>query len=105
MTVSPYRIKTKKEFIEEFGQGWRMVVDFNYHGRMDYLLGEPVDVPDDCIAEDGSVVDSFLIPAPYGADYWAINEKMVTNDTRSKRVKHIIGNIKDRIKNEEGSIV
>ena len=35
-----YRVKTKKEFIEEFGADWRNSVGFYFVHGMDYLLGK-----------------------------------------------------------------
>jgi len=37
-----YRIKTKQEFIDEFGENWRNV-KYGYVEEMDYLLGQDID--------------------------------------------------------------
>jgi hypothetical protein len=37
-----YRFKTKKEFENEYGEGWRSLVRFRWDINMDYLLGQPL---------------------------------------------------------------
>lgn len=34
-----YRVKTEKEFLEEYGENWRFEVGFCLSHRMDYLCG------------------------------------------------------------------
>lgn len=62
-----YRIKTKEEFIRDFGQGWRKVVRYSFTPDMDYLLGQPL--------------ESYN-PNSLGnlADQWSISKDMVTTD-------------------------
>lgn len=38
-----YRIKTKKEFINEFGNDWRNIVHASFVEDMDFLLGTEID--------------------------------------------------------------
>lgn len=47
ITDCPYRIKTEKEFIDEFGEDWKSDVSWNSRGHMDYLFG--TDLPFDII--------------------------------------------------------
>lgn len=48
-----YRIKTKQEFIDEFGERWRTMVRFHFTESMNHLLGVEVDIP---------IYDNILIP-------------------------------------------
>ena len=41
-----YRFKTKKEFIDEFGDDWRSIVPRKFPDWMDYLLGKEIDLTD-----------------------------------------------------------
>jgi hypothetical protein len=41
-----YRFKTKKEFISEFGDNWRIDVPKKFPDWMDYLLGKEIDLND-----------------------------------------------------------
>jgi len=38
-----YRIKTEKEFLDEFGYNWRMVVRYHFIKDMDHLLGQDIE--------------------------------------------------------------
>lgn len=40
--INFYRIKTRKEFIYQYGGDWRFKVHFNMQGRMDSIIGLPL---------------------------------------------------------------
>ena len=37
-----YRIKTKQEFLDEFGENWRINVTHTFPDNMDHLLGKDI---------------------------------------------------------------
>lgn len=68
------RIKTEKEFLKEFGEDWRAVVDWNYRGKMDHLFGVELSEQDtkffeESIGEDPHLCSPSLV--------WRINRKML----------------------------
>ena len=78
--VYEYRFKTKKEFIDEYGENWRGIIGFNTSGGMDHLIGTPINVPPSCIDENGDVYRSFDIDEDNHSDprgYWSISRTMV----------------------------
>lgn len=49
----PYRFKTEKEFIDEYGSNWRHGrIDCGWNIRMDYLLGKEYEYIKNEIVED-----------------------------------------------------
>lgn len=76
-TWYPYRFKTEKEFIKEYGHNWINVVGWNDDNQMDYLFGQPypfnVTKRDEGLPNINYVDDGFY-------DYWYINWKMLTNN-------------------------
>ena len=71
----PYRFKTEKEFIKEYGSDWRYSVDFNWEGLMDYLCGTvlEVDYPDNINKVD---IPSHILEC----HYWSISREMLTKN-------------------------
>ena len=80
-----YRIKTKKEFENEFGinDRWRNVKHFFNH-RMDYLLGKKLNIPRDYLDFEGNIIKdihvikgTFIISDNPNIERWAISDKMI----------------------------
>lgn len=55
------RIKTEAEFIEEFGDGWKFEVGWNYQDEMDHLFGVVVEVEGDLLHRDIVQVGDYYI--------------------------------------------
>lgn len=70
----PYRFKTKKEFLDEFGNRWREVVNFNWDGDMDYLCGRQLPF-DEYIIQKILNGQGFL-----RYDGWSIGGRMITKN-------------------------
>lgn len=67
-----YRIKTEKELIEEFGEGyktWESDVAWNHEGDMDYLFGKKL--------TDKQVNEILLSDYDCCIDKWSIDKKMI----------------------------
>lgn len=92
-----YRIKTEKEFIEEFGKNWKLEVSrtWNLEGKMDYLFGKVLDGKDtDFTAfERGSSIQ---------VDSWAISRDMVVEIKQSKILSLNKGLLEELITQEGG---
>lgn len=68
------RIKTEKEFLKEFGEDWRTVVDWNYGGGMDHLFGVELSEQDTKFFEESKRADPKLKSFTLR---WCINRKML----------------------------
>jgi hypothetical protein len=65
-----YRIKTKEEFINEFGEHWRGRVDYGFIEDMDYLLG--ITIPESIYSDF-----DFDNNLDFKLDRWTISPDMV----------------------------
>ena len=96
--LSKYRIKTEKEFIDEFGEDWREELGEYFTPAMDCLFGMPLDEIEfgDCKenvsewVENGDPTDDVLVNSP--ADGYYVSRDMVTDkklpaDKSKKAVK------------------
>lgn len=71
----PYRFKTEKEFIFEYGSNWRYIVNFNYQGNMDYLCGKSLPFGED-------VMKTIIGMGNLRYDGWSIGHKMITKNRK-----------------------
>ena len=72
-----YRIKTKQEFIDEFGESWRCVPCSFLH-NMDYLLGEEIDQNTTIIVLEGQTrLDLSLVEKCFNYKHWSISYAML----------------------------
>ena len=70
-----YRFKTSKEFIEEYGPGWRSKVGFNSNFDMDCYIGTRI--PDTLI---GAAHACWVGGRYFDLGKWTINRQMITTD-------------------------
>jgi hypothetical protein len=84
------RFKTEQEFIDEYGDNWRMDVNWNLYGDMDYLFGLPLPKSFKYENFDEKSYDTeqkFGIKSPNGDSDWSINKKMLTDKPLPKSKK------------------
>lgn len=62
------RIKTEKEFLSQYGEDWRRVVELHWSPNMDYLFGKLIDT---------SFMSEKYGNAKYTKDGWNISNDMV----------------------------
>jgi len=81
-----YKIKTKQEFIDEFGENWINIsgMYWNRSGMMDYLFGTEIDpiYYKEYLNDIGKLdIDNWIeVPntnTSYNIQSWCINEKMI----------------------------
>ena len=72
---SKYRIKTKEEFIEEFGEGWRNKTGYYFADSMDCLFGKG-------LTEDEA--EEYLTRSEIEIDAWNISKDMITEIKQKK---------------------
>ena len=75
-----YRFKTKKEFIQEYGEDWRKRIRFGWNPRMNFLFGLPVE---DAFAN--KILNSTSVVAANYIDGWAISKDMITEKKEEKK--------------------
>ena len=75
-----FRIKTEQEFIDEFGNGWKDIVEWNDLDKMDYLFGKEL---------TDEQIDRFKTNKRFGLDKWFINREMVKEIEVDKNQFHI----------------
>ena len=73
----PYRLKTEKEFLDEYGNDWRYAVQFNFDGEMDYMCGKVLPFTEDIIKSTVFNGDGFL-----RFDGWTIKHRMITKNKK-----------------------
>lgn len=79
--METYRIKTKEEFVAEFGEKFHDKVyrSWNNNGDMDYLFGTEISKENyDVIIKDGSL-GKVWPGKTSGITYWVISKGMITN--------------------------
>ena len=86
--MTKYRIKTEKEFIEEFGEDWRYV-GWNDEGNMDYLFGYIL--PDDYTNENfNDEFDFYEVYNQFGRSWYIITKMVKQIITPSYNEKKIL---------------
>ena len=75
--MDKYRFKTEEEMIRDFGKDWRHVLEWNYNGRMDYLLNKPFN-------------GEYLITKEMYIDDWSIDHRSLTKIAPSYKSKKIL---------------
>jgi hypothetical protein len=73
-----YRFKTLTELEKEYGPNFRSIAGFNTEGYMDHLLGNPVEVPNGYVDEDGKISSTFEI-VDDNNQRWAVFNTMLTD--------------------------
>ena len=101
---SKWRFKTEKEFIDEYGNEWRLAAGFNGRGCMDYLLGTTIELDDDALRVIKQKSDTYIVgyienkgPCKKVYQQWQIRKRMLTDDTRRVKMKSIMRRSKERI--------
>ena len=96
--LSKYRVKTEKEFIDEFGENWREKLGQYFALAMDCLFGMSLDKIEfnDCKenvcewVENGDPTDDVLVKSP-AQEYWVsrdmVTDKRLPSDKPKKAVK------------------
>ena len=82
-----YRIKTKQEFIDEFGEKWRNRTKNYFNDEMDYLLGKKLTKEE---TKEFIGNNNIYIPRKIETCNWDISSDMITNyETEKNTIKQI----------------
>lgn len=75
-----YRFKTKKEFEDEFGVGWKTKVDqcWSLNGDMDYLFGKEITYEEWNNIQTSDSFDAYWFGSTYKYN-WSVSKDMVTD--------------------------
>lgn len=93
-----YRVKTEKEFIDEFGPKWRDCLLFKFVGGMDHLLGQHIDPTSVKYDSKGNVRLMELEETSIGRPAkWALSMDMLVS-VRKEKIEAIMKRYKDRYK-------
>lgn len=96
--LSKYRVKTKKEFIDEFGEDWRNEIGQYFNPEMDCLLGMSLDKIEfhnnlknvSEWVENGEPIDDVMTKSPISGYYISrdmVTDKRLPSDKPKKAVK------------------
>jgi len=72
----PYRFKTEKEFIEEFGENWNNNINWA-NQSMNYLFGIPFEYDCETDIKNNHYIGHFV----FGHTSWSIDTIMLTKNT------------------------
>ena len=82
-----YRIKTKKEFEDEFGPNWRERVDYLFPREMDYLLGTVLPKESINLIELKQPIQIKKLDAN---SYWLIGHQMIKEDLLKDKINKLL---------------
>jgi hypothetical protein len=93
----PYRIKTKEEFIKEYGEKWRECCnEFSFVYDMNYLLGKTIELSEEkinCSIKTIYNTKYFTILKSDGHEYWYIFMKFIIKRIPDYKPKKFIREI------------
>jgi len=88
-----YRIKTKEEFVEEFGENWRSEIELGFVNDMNFLFGRELTEDE----KNRISTEDMTIRSDDSSISWSISEDMITEIKREKVKQKAKWNIIDKI--------